>query len=140
MKDSPEQDFADFIEYCQILQSKLDDAVAQALEVDPIMGGLKAMSLYSTELQLAAAAVGHKLGLPHELAIAYLVSAEAISFEKRSRTMRFFMRSGERQLYKTHETLMKFVWPIITEMSNDTLSERFFSELTSEMERTLSSK
>jgi hypothetical protein len=136
MSQSAEQDISDFVEYAQVFQAKLDDAVSQALDVDPMIGGLRVMSLYPTEVQMAAAAAGHKVGIPHELAIAFLVSAEAISFEKRSRRIKLFMKQSDRQKYKAHEKLMKFVWPVVEEMSTDALSERFFSELTREMSQT----
>lgn len=114
------------VAYANEFQAKLADAVSQALELDnPMIGGLKAFALYSADLQLAATMAAHSLEIPQELAIAYLISAEAIRFDQGNSKLSLAFSSDKRRTFETHRKLMEFAGPFVRMIPDKTLFNTF---------------
>jgi hypothetical protein len=124
------------VEYITTFQAKLGDAVSQALDLgNPMIGGLKAMGLYSIELQISAAYAGESLGIPHELAAAYFISAEAMRYESGINKLSLAFSSGKRKLYETHRKLMMFALPIMQAAPDKALAQRFLPLMMEDLQR-----
>lgn len=125
------------VEYILAFQEKLGDVVSQALDIDnQIIGGIMAAALYELELQISAAVAGNALGIPHELAIAYFISGEAIRYERSINKLSLMLSSKKRKAYETHRMLIDFVAPIAREVTDKSISERFFALMIEDIKRT----
>lgn len=114
------------VEYVNEFQAKLADAVSQALGLNnPIIGGLKAFELYSTELQLATTFAAYSMDIPQELAIAYLFSAEAIRFDQANSKLSLAISAEKRRVFEMHLKLAEFAKPFVRVVPDKTLFNTF---------------
>ena len=92
-------------------------------------------ALYSIELQISAAYAGKTLDIPHELAIAYFISAEAMRYERSINKLSLVFSSEKRKLYQTHRKLMELALPIMQEEPDKGLSKRFLPLMMEDLQR-----
>lgn len=111
-------------------QEALSDIVSRALGLgDPIFGGIEATSLYSVDLQVSAAIAASNLDIEPQLAVAYLIYAEAVRYEGTINKLTLVTSKEKRRLYAKHRKLVEFIVPIVKEAPDNEQSDKFLEHV-----------
>ena len=119
-----------FSQYSIAFVSKLADLVAHVLELPAgPLGMLKASTIYPTELQMTADAVGHEMGLAEEAAIAFLVTAEGFRAEQETGFLAKLMPGKEKESYRERVALARQVEHVMDAFKDSAAPNEFLTEL-----------
>ena len=126
----------DHVAYVRKFTTNLGEIVNQALEINNlIIAHVKVSALYPSELLVEAASVGFEMNLPVDAAIAYLVIAEGMRFERSHNRFSLGLSPTVRKKHNEHLALARQVDPLIHPFKGTKIGHEFMERLVKGMSR-----